>query len=465
MNDLQKNIDFDFNDKRLVKRCNELINNIQKKHTVVLHKVASKWSGEVAYGRLLKNEKVSEKELLKGCVSTLKDITANNHVLILEDTVQVNYEHVKNKIDKLGKIGTGKEHGLQVHTSLALNATDGGIYGISDIFHWKRQEYTDSPKPTKWELINTPVFEKESGRWITSAERSFSACSNSIMRTVVADREADFYDALLRIPDKERNNHIVIRSSSNRILYDENQKLFEYTDSLHVKGIYTVDLPRTEKRSAHTASLEIRFEKVKIKRPKNFWDKQASDFVEVYVVDVREQAKTVINNEEPIHWRLITTHIVDSLAIARLIIDWYCHRWWIEQLFRTIKKKGLDIEAIQIEAYDRLIKLVILAMIVAVRALQLTKARDDKTNQKLEQVFTKEEIVVLHALNKKSEGKTAKLKNPYLLCSLAYGAWVIARLGGWKGYASQTPAGTITMFEGLKKFSNIVEGWMLINEN
>ncbi len=65
------------------------------------------------------------------------------------------------------------------------------------------------------------------------------------------------------------------------------------------------------------------------------------------------------------------------------------------------------------------------------------------------------------ALCRKYEGKTKKLKNPHSIENLAYGSWVIARHGGWKGYASQGPAGPITMLEGLKKFSSVVQGWNL----
>jgi hypothetical protein len=35
-------------------------------------------------------------------------------------------------------------------------------------------------------------------------------------------------------------------------------------------------------------------------------------------------------------------------------------------------------------------------------------------------------------INPKLEGKTALLKNPHPPHSLAFAAWVIARLGGWK---------------------------------
>jgi hypothetical protein len=45
----------------------------------------------------------------------------------------------------------------------------------------------------------------------------------------------------------------------------------------------------------------------------------------------------------------------------------------------------------------------------------------------------------------KFEGRTEKSKNLYPEDNLA---WLIARLGGWKGFASQRPPGTIILYGG-----------------
>jgi hypothetical protein len=38
--------------------------------------------------------------------------------------------------------------------------------------------------------------------------------------------------------------------------------------------------------------------------------------------------------------------------------------------------------------------------------------------------------------------------NPHPKASLAWAAWIIAKLGGWNGYASSKPPGPITFFNG-----------------
>lgn len=59
------------------------------------------------------------------------------------------------------------------------------------------------------------------------------------------------------------------------------------------------------------------------------------------------------------------------------------------------------------------------------------------------------------------EGKTKASKNPNEVYSLAWAAWIIGRIGGWKGYRKAGPAGPITMKRGMQKFSILFEGWKL----
>tara|TARA_R110002124_G_scaffold121037_4_gene279343 strand:+ start:149 stop:814 length:666 start_codon:yes stop_codon:yes gene_type:complete len=45
--------------------------------------------------------------------------------------------------------------------------------------------------------------------------------------------------------------------------------------------------------------------------------------------------------------------------------------------------------------------------------------------------------------------------------TLAFAAWVIARLAGWSGYKSQRPAGPIDFLIGLQRFDERVQGFIL----
>src|SRR5690606_23231147 len=152
---------------------------------------------------------------------------------------------------------------------------------------------------------------------------------------------------------------------------------------------------------------------------------------------------------EPLHWLLLTTHEVSTIAEAWQIVAWYKQRWVIEQFFRVMKTHGLKIEDSQLQTASRLEKLVAIAAKAAAIIMQLVQARDDQDHQPANLAFTPHEIDTLAALESRFKGKTRLQSNPHPKNSLAWAAWIIAKLGGWNGYASSKPPGPITFYNGL----------------
>jgi hypothetical protein len=74
-------------------------------------------------------------------------------------------------------------------------------------------------------------------------------------------------------------------------------------------------------------------------------------------------------------------------------------------------------------------------------------------------VFDPEDQPAIEAVCATLEGKTKKQKNPHPKGSLAYVAWVCARLGGWTGYYGKP--GPIVTLQGLLRFKAIQYGWNL----
>ena len=158
----------------------------------------------------------------------------------------------------------------------------------------------------------------------------------------------------------------------------------------------------------------------------------------------------------------MTIHPIGWLEDALRLIDLYRLRWLIEQLFRTLKSKGFDIEDSLLTEGQALENLAATTLVAATQVMQLVQGRGEKGEaRKASLVFTAAEAVVIKAVVKKFEGQTLKQKNPYKLGSLAWAAWAIARLGGWKGYATERPPGPITFANGLKRFHAICEGYDL----
>lgn len=424
-----------------------------------LRGLSSGRAGEVQFGRFLSNKKVKVIELIDNVCKSTIEASKDRHVLLIEDTTEANFQDHVNRVKGLGTVGNGKDVGFFVHPLLAVDAQEGVCLGLADLHIWQRTE------PQSKDHKKLPIEEKESFRWIETAERGKSRLSQTPLLTVVADREADIYELWDRLPDER--THVLVRASQDRLLVhseedkEENErKLFGYMDCLPVKGSYILDLPATKKRSKHDAVMVVRFGQVRIKRPQSRMDKSSSSDILVSIIDVREDDSSVVGNEAPIHWRLVTTHEIKSMAQARQCIEWYCQRWHIEQTFRTVKSQGLDIESSLIESGEKLEKLAVLAFSAAVKVMQLVMARDGSTRPATD-VFDEDDIEVLQHVGKSLEGKTEKQKNHYEVGSLAWSAWIIARLGGWKGYKSERKPGPITMLNGLKDFANIQRGWMM----
>ena len=104
-------------------------------------------------------------------------------------------------------------------------------------------------------------------------------------------------------------------------------------------------------------------------------------------------------------------------------------------------------------------KLGIMVMDNATKILQLRQVRDGNCEVPLETVFTPKEPEGLKTILPQMEGQTEALKNPHAADQLSWAAWIIARLGGWKGYATSRPPGMKTFKRGLDKFNAMLWAW------
>ena len=397
---------------------------------------------------------MTTKELIDGACAGIGLRSSGRHVLVIQDTSEINLQRHADRVSGLGTVGNGTDLGFFIHPLLTVDADEGACLGLAHLHLWQRTKGKD-PK-----YRNQPIEEKESVRWIDTVIAGKKRLADAAKITVVADREADIYELWDRLPDAR--THLLIRACRDRNLATiAGKTLFVWMDEQAVQGSYRISVPGTPKRSAHEALLHVRFGSVTLKKPQNCSDKQASPQLTLNVIDVVEDATTIVGDDEPIHWRLLTTHAVAKMDDARQCIQWYCLRWHIEQTFRTVKRQGLDLESSQIEHGVRLEKLAVMALSAAVRVMQLTLAREGGSVRPATDAFDADEIDVLQHVQPSLEGKTEKQKNPHPLFSLAWTAWIIARLGGWKGYASERKPGPITMLRGLQAFAAMRQGWLL----
>jgi len=419
--------------------------------TVRIRQLARRRSERVKFGRFLVNKKVTVDEIMDRCGARTGAQAAGRHVLAIQDTSELNYQKHAGRTRGLGTVGNGSDVGLFLHPVLAVDADSGDCLGLVGAELWLRTEGKAADYRAK------PIEAKESLRWLSGAESAQRHLRGAAHITVIADRESDIFEAWARLPDGHLD--LLSRACRDRAVV-QGGYLYAALDKLPVVHHYAFDVPaQPGKRAKRCANMELRFGQVTIKRPRHCSDPDAPLSLTLRAVDVREIANSA-GEDEPIHWRLLTTHPVDTIAQAIQIVDWYRQRWHIEQLFRTLKRQGLDIEASQVETGAALLRLAALAVQVATRCMQMVLARDG-SDQPAIRAFQPDEIPILAALQPTLEGKTEKQHNPHSQGSLVWAAWIIARLGGWNGYRSESPPGPITMYNGLRRFATLAEGWRL----
>jgi hypothetical protein len=385
-------------------------------------------AGEIRLTRFLRNASVSPEEMAQTAGQATYGRCANRHVVAIQDTTVVRSD------------GGG---GLYLHAVVAVDADDDAILGLI------HGQFLSRSEGRKAERRHLPIEQKESYRWLQGADIAADICATARQVTVVADREADIFEAFARRP---ASVELLVRAAQDRSLEDGG-RLFERSDGLPVMARATLELPAKPGRRARSAVLAVRFMAAELAKPQNGVLRHAPDSISVHLVDLREIDPPA--GEAAVHWRLLTTHPVRDATEALAVADLYRRRWAIEQLFRTMKTQGFDIEGVRIEDEQPRCNLVMAALTAAVIVQQLVHARDGKPGlhgvlRPITDAFEPEDAPLLAAYCAKLEGKTDRQKNPHPPGSLAYAAWVCARLGGWTGYYGRL--GPVVMLHGWQQF-------------
>lgn len=396
-------------------------------------------AGEMRLTRFLRNPAVTTAEMIAVASQRTATRCSGRRVLAIQDTTVIRSE------------GGG---GLYLHPVLIVDADDNAILGLASASFLSRKDGQKGARRDK------AVGEKESQRWLNGAQDASRICAGAAQITVIADRESDIFAAFAHCP---HGTQLLIRAAQDRSLGDGG-KLFARADALPVAGQAALDLPARPGRKARQAQVEVRFTAVDLSRPRNGVKEGLPETVRLFLVDVRESNPPP---GETLHWRLLTTHRVEGVAQAFAIIDLYRRRWAIEQLFRTMKSQGFDIEGVLVEDEAPLERLAMATLIAAVTVQQLVHARDGIQGpaplRPALDAFDTEDAPLLEAFCKKLEGKTARQKNPHPKGSLAYAAWVCARLGGWTGYYGKP--GPLLMLNGWIEFQSVKRGLALLSSH
>lgn len=416
-----------------------------------IRRLAGDRARQMRFTRFLRNASVTTAEMSAQAAARTAGCVAGREVVAIQDTTELMLGGRGTRANGFGPVGRGgATGGLLLHPVLAVEAETGALLGLVDAKVWNR----DGGKAAARRGRATAA--KESRRWLDGAARAGEVLAAASSITVVADRESDIYEQFVRRP---ANVHLIIRAAQDRGGGGPAAAVVRLRRCLAGTGPAGADDP--DGARARAAELAVRFSPVLLRKPRHGAAGDLPDKVRLTLVDVREASRPA--EGEPIHWRLLTTHAVESLGAARRVLDLYRRRWIIEEFFRTLKTAGFDIEAAEIADPRAMSNFVAAATVAAVTVMQLVQARDGTTAQRLQDAFDPADQPILEALSARLEGKTDRQKNPHAKHSLAFAAWIIGRLGGWDGYYGKP--GPRVISRGLHDFQRIKYGSALILEN
>ena len=437
-----------FGDARLRRVGARLLTAMRAQPTLCVHALAEDRNEALAFGRFLDHDAVSSDEMLVTAGRLTGQRVAGRHVLAIQDTTELNFPgHAASKRG-FGRSGNGTDIGLFLHPTIAVDAHSGGVIGLVGA------QVINRTGPRATDRKRRPIAAKESQRWLAATAQAHELLAAAATVTVVADRESDIYHQFACRP---AGVHLLSRAAQDRLL-STGLVLSRTVAAWPERGRAQVALPAAPGRAVRNACVALRFGPVALRRPEGA-DRQLPRSVALCVVEVTELDAPA--GVAPLHWRLLTTHRVETLDDAQRMVGWYRMRWIIEQVFRTLKSAALQVEQSQVIEARRFTKLAMVALIAAVRIVQIALGRDGQTGQSMADAIDPASEPVLQAVNRKLAGRTEKLRNPHAPRSLAWLCWVVARLGGWSGYTSRgyKPPGPKTIARGLSRLDGIVDGW------
>jgi hypothetical protein len=444
-----------FGDARRAASGTELLERVTATGSLVIRTLGGTRAGELAIHRFLSARSVTCKEMLGTLAGRTLAAAAGRRMVVAQDTTEVNFSGRAANRRGLGPAGDGVSAGFFIHPLVAIDSETEAVLGLLDAHIWTRDDAIEAPPRRK-----RAIEDKESMRWLRGVERAGALLTDAASVVVVGDRENDIYSCFARRPAAV---DLIVRAAHDRAIEHakegqvEDASLFASAAAWPELGQMLVKVaPRRVGDRGRIATVVLRAGPVSLKRPRHGFATTDPETVPMTLVEAREITPPA--NEDPLHWRLLTSIAVGDAAGACDIVRLYRLRWRIEDVFRALKSDGMRLEETQVHEAGRLFKLAVVGLAAACRTIQLVDARDGSPRPATD-VIDPGLLAVAEAIGPTLEGKTERQKNHHPLHSLAWLSWMIARLGGWNCYYK--PPGPKTMRAGWAQFATMATGFAI----
>lgn len=459
----------DLNDKRLNDRLRALLSDLGAHPTASIPAACGGYAETAAAYRFFDNEKVGFEAVLQPHIDATRiRIAAQPVAILVPDTTEVDLTRPEQQVEGAGLLDGNSRHGAFLHPMHAFTP-DGTPLGTVAASYWTRDEGKPAASTqTRAQRAATPIEEKESYRWLCCLRQAQAEADRCPGTRIVfaADSEADIYEVIAAGMEEPRSIDWIVRACQDRALEDEATGTISAPEHLRAAVAATpVRFERTisvrgreskvacdrrrrrQPRVSRTAVVEVRAARVTLRAP---W-RQGGTMPDVTVNAVLITEAAPPEGDEPVEWLLITSLPTDTEEQIKCIIEYYCIRWMIEVVFRTLKS-GCRVEERRFEHIDRLLPCLAVYLIVTWRTLYVCRLGRSCPDMSCEVVFDRSEWQPVYQIVRQEPPP----QQPPTLQEMVR---MVAQLGGYVNRKRKDEPGPQTVWLGLQRLHDIALCW------
>ena len=437
----------DLGDRRLNRRLLRLVDALSAQPGASVPQAMGDWAATKGAYRFWDRDSVTAAAILAPHqAQSVARAADHERVIVVQDTTDLDFSAHPNT-DGLGALDNQWVQGLKVHSALLVSLL-GVPLGLVHQQVWARSG------PIEKHRRERETAEKESQRWLDTLTASQGRVPPELGLITVADREADIYD-LFALP-RRAGSDLLIRAAHDRAVSEAEGYVQKAIQAAPLAGTVRVRLPRHDDAPAREVVLQVRFATLHWLPPRHH--KQRKELAPIAVQVVLATEEPAPAKGKPIRWLLVTTLPVTRLAEAVQMVNWYTLRWVIER-FHYVLKSGCHIEQLQLETAARLQRALATYDLVAWRLLWLTYQSRVQADQPASAHFAPEEIQVLTQVRQLPQLRTTQP------LTLQQAVRRVAQLGGFLARKADGQPGVKTIWRGLQRLSDLLDGWRAATSN
>jgi len=450
----------DIGDKRLDARAEGLLSVLGERPNLSIPAACRGRAEMAAAYRFFDNDKVTFEKVLEPHFDRTRERLAEQQVaLLVQDTSEIDVTRPEASMKGAGSLD-GSRVGFLLHEMQAFTPQGIPLGTVwAEIINRTEGVSHASPEAKRQKRKETPIEDKESMRWLSGLRQARELAQQwpHVQCVCLGDSEADIYE-LFAEPRGEHPVHWLIRACQDRALESAEPHLCAqvlttpvlYDMELLIRGrkskTAAEDRARRQNRESRKALVQVRAATVTLRAPSRA--DRVLPPVRVNVVLVREPNPPP--GEVGVEWILVTTLPIDTPEQVRLVVEYYCVRWSIEILFRTLKS-GCRVEERRFEDMERALPCLAIYLIVAWRTLMVCRLGRECPDLDCEVIFEATEWKAVWVAVHRS-------KPPKKTPRLSVMVHLIASVGGYVERPKSEP-GTQTLWIGMQRMYDLAWAW------